>query len=96
MASADEKQRRKALKQGARQQERDHLHRSLPLSPEALRGLFDHLDASLGEGCDHTLRLSRAYLEQHGLPVDAILPWLVEHGGSCDCEVLANVEERFS
>ncbi|WP_420934853.1 DUF2695 domain-containing protein [Alteromonas sp. A081] len=26
---------------------------------------------------------------------DGILPWLSEQGGSCDCEILANVEEGW-
>jgi len=29
------------------------------------------------------------------LDEDRIIPWLEEHGGGCDCEVLANVEEEF-
>lgn len=96
MTPAEEKQRRKELKQRVLQEERDRLNNSLPLPREALQALFDHLDNSLAEGCDHTLRLTRAFLQQRSLPVDTILPWLVEHGGGCDCEVLANVEERFA
>ena len=26
---------------------------------------------------------------------DEVLEWLEDHGGSCDCEVLANIEEQF-
>jgi hypothetical protein len=95
MPPADEAQRRKALKQRALQQERERLDSSMPLPREEFRALFDHLDVSLAEGCDHTLGQTRAFLQERGLPVDAILPWLVEQGGHCDCEVFANVEERF-
>jgi hypothetical protein len=27
--------------------------------------------------------------------VATVIPWLREQGGYCDCEVLANVEERW-
>jgi hypothetical protein len=30
-----------------------------------------------------------------GLAVEKTVPWLREQGGYCDCEVLANVEDRF-
>ncbi|HVG46036.1 MAG TPA: DUF2695 domain-containing protein [Longimicrobium sp.] len=95
MPSSDEKRRRKELKRNARQQERSRLEATMPLSQAALSGLFDYLDEALAEGCDHTLRLTRAYLGARGLDEDRIIPWLEEHGGGCDCEVLANVEEEF-
>lgn len=95
MPSADEKQRRKALKQRALQEERDRFRASLPIPDTELRALLDHLDDSLAEGCDHSLRFIRAFLRERGLPEETVVPWLVEQGGGCDCEVLANVEERF-
>jgi hypothetical protein len=30
-----------------------------------------------------------------GFGVDKITGWLRDNGGNCDCEVLANVEEKF-
>ncbi len=38
--------------------------------------------------------LQRA-VEKHGLDVERIVSWLRKHGGYCDCEVLANVEDKF-
>ena len=67
----------------------------MPISKASLAGLFDHLDQELAAGCDHSLRFTRAYLLAHGLPEDDILPWLLEYGGGCDCEVLGNVEEAW-
>ena len=43
-------------------------------------------------------RLERVFqfLQANGLREATIIPWLGEHGGYCDCEVLANVEEEWS
>jgi hypothetical protein len=43
--------------------------------------------------------LKKAWREQERqklIDVTRIVPWLREHGGYCDCEVLANVEDEFS
>ena len=95
MPSPEEKQRRKELQQQVRQQEQACLEASMPLSKEHLAALFNHLDQALAEGCDHTLRITRAYLRAQRLAEERVVPWLVELGGGCDCEVLANVEEHF-
>lgn len=42
-----------------------------------------------------SLRLTTAFLESKKLDVQRVVPWLREHGGYCDCEVLANVEDGF-
>lgn len=63
-----------------------------PLPGPTLAALFDHLCAKIEEeGCDFTLRYSKAFLGEHTLDVDAVVVWLRESGGYCDCEVLANV-----
>jgi len=49
----------------------------------------------LVNGCDHTPKITTAYLAQAKLDANEILPWLEEQGGYCDCEILANVEERW-
>ena len=68
----------------------------MPISFGDLAELFNHLDEQLGEqGCGHTQKITKAFLENKKLNTDAILPWLEEYGGYCDCEVLANVEERW-
>ena len=65
----------------------------MPISQDQLAALFDHLDEALSAGCDRSLKLTRAFLTVHALDVDAIIPWLGQYGGYCDCEVLSNVEE---
>lgn len=87
--------RKDALKKAWREQENQKLLASIPMPKEGLRELFDHLDGALAEGCDHSLRLTTAFLESKKLEVQRVVPWLGEHGGHCDCEVLANVEDEF-
>jgi hypothetical protein len=68
----------------------------LPLPEEKMQALFDMLDAELPEqGCDHTLRLTHAWLDAEGLPVEPVIEWLRANGGYCDCEALANAEEAW-
>ena len=53
------------------------------------------LDAEIpSRGCDHTRRLTRAWLESRGHDVGRVFEWLDAQGGFCDCEILANVEEK--
>lgn len=94
MDKQSEAQRRKELKQRVKRQERELLESQMPLSREVLQALFDHLDTTLGQGCDQSLQLTREFLRQQCVDEQSVLPWLVEQGGGCDCEVLANVEEK--
>jgi len=70
---------------------------SLPMSRDKFKKLFDYLDTELNDkGCDDTNGLSKRFLLQFDAEnVDKILEWLANHGGYCDCEILANVEEQF-
>lgn len=68
----------------------------MPVSFKELAALFDHLDEQPGlQGCDHTPKATRTFLESQGLNAETILPWLEGYGGYCDCEILANVEESW-
>lgn len=88
-------EKRKALAEYKRKQKEAFLA-SLPMSEELFRELFDYLDEQLGEqGCLDNLRLTEAFLEEHGCDMEEVLDWLEDHGGGCDCEVLANIEEQF-
>ena len=70
---------------------------SLPMDRESFKKLFDFLDAELTDkNCDDTNSLTKKFLLQLNIQnVDKVLEWLAEHGGYCDCEILANVEEQF-
>ncbi len=67
----------------------------MPISKVEMSTLFNHLDAALIEGCDHSLRFAREFLLSKSLADTTIIAWLRDYGGYCDCEVLANVEEQW-
>ena len=87
--------RKDALKKAWREQKNQKLLASLPMTQVDLRELFDHLDRAGAPPCDHTLRDTVQFLERKKIDVQRVVPWLKEHGGHCDCEVLANVENEF-
>lgn len=87
----DKQQRRAALK-GWKHAERADLLAGMPLSPEQLHRLLGYLDANL-KACDHTAKLTAIFLHVENLDRDKVLLWLAEHGGYCDCEVLANLAD---
>ena len=92
-----DKARKKELLKDYKSKEKQNFQDSLPMDEEVFWELFDYLDEHLEEqdGCDHSLSLTRAFLETKGVDVESILEWIVDNGGGCDCEVLYNVEERF-
>ncbi|MGI4738721.1 MAG: DUF2695 domain-containing protein [Janthinobacterium lividum] len=57
--------------------------------------LFDYLDEELANNCANTLRLTKQFAKENDVQFQLLQKWLGEHGGYCDCEVLANVEEQF-
>jgi hypothetical protein len=62
----------------------------------SIQALFDMLDVTFPRlGCDHTLRLTLAWLEQQGIPAEPVISWLHNNGGHCDCEALANAEQAW-
>ena len=96
VAIKEEKKQRKALRREMAKQERAKAQASMPISKSDLKDLFDHLDQELAKGdCDESLRFTREFLNNRGLPQEGIINWLGEHGGFCDCEVLANIENEW-
>lgn len=96
MVAPEEKAKRHAIKQALRQAEHERFRSSLPLTPDLLRALFDYIDNQLGESeCDNTLKHTALFLSQRKLESVRVISWLESLGGFCDCEVLANVQERF-
>ncbi|MBN2579778.1 MAG: DUF2695 domain-containing protein [Pirellulales bacterium] len=86
---------KKAKLKAWHEQEKKKLLDSIPMSHADLRDLFALLDREDASPCDHTLRETIEFLEKRKLDVDKIVPWLQEHGGYCDCEVIYNVESEF-
>jgi hypothetical protein len=87
--------RKDALKKAWREQEQKKLADSIPIPHADLKELFDYLDRENPPPCDHTLRETIEFLQKKKLSVERVVPWLREHGGYCDCEVIYNVEEKF-
>lgn len=86
--------RRRELKEQMRLAAKQKLLDELPIKLEQVKALFDALDEQLGDaGCDHTLTRTRAFLTEIRKDDPKVYEWLKRHGGHCDCEVLANVED---
>ena len=88
--------RKEALKKAWKEQENQKLLAGMPLSKEDLKELFDYLDRPDPPPCDHTLRETISFLGKKKLDVKRVVPWLKEHGGYCDCEVIFNVDDKFA
>jgi len=87
--------RKEELKKAWKLQQRQQVAASIPMPQQDLRDLFDYLDQAELSPCDHTLRHTTEFLQRRSLAVEPVVPWLREHGGHCDCEVIANVEDKF-
>lgn len=96
MGKNESKARRKAAIREWQAKNRSAARALLPLPNEQMKALFDMLDIEFPkQGCDHSLRLTRAWLVQRNLPEAKVIAWLNDNGGFCDCEALANAEEAW-
>jgi hypothetical protein len=96
MVDREDKRSRKEALDRWKADQRAAARAKLPLPTEQMQALFDMLDVEFPrQGCDHSLRLTRAWLESKGLPVEPVEAWLRENGGHCDCEALANAEQAW-
>ena len=87
-----DKQQRKEILNRWKHAERADLLAGMPITPEQLHRLLNYLDASL-KSCDHTTKLTATFLRVLNVEEQTVLHWLGEHGGYCDCEVLANLDD---
>jgi type IV secretory pathway VirB9-like protein len=97
MPDKGEKERRKKIMEELTKNSISEFEASLPTSREIFKNLFDYLEDELTKyDCDSRLTLTRKFLSNNKIiNIDAILNWLLENGGGCDCEVLANIEDLF-
>ena len=96
MPSQEEKQRRKAIQNELMQKGNHEKLAELPMPKEKLAAFFDYLDQQLTEhDCDDTLRFTQEFAASQNLAFEPIKQWLGNYGGYCDCEALANVEEKY-
>ncbi|MFG1490844.1 DUF2695 domain-containing protein [Oceanospirillum sp. HFRX-1_2] len=79
------------MKAQFKKNEEDTLRASIPMTIEELKNLLSYLDREDAPHCDHTLRETINFLKSCNLEPATIVPWLNEHGGYCDCEVIFNV-----
>jgi hypothetical protein len=91
----DERRRRRAILHELKDKERSQFISSVPMPAAAVRELFDYLERG-DDPCDNTLNQTLGFLKERGFQAERIVPWLEEHGGFCDCEVLANVEDVWN
>lgn len=97
MSGQSEKDKRKEILRQIKAKEKENFYNSLPMDKETFQELFDYLDDNLGEGCDHKMTFTLGFLGDKGISnIDQVIEWLNDNGGYCDCEVLANVEEKFT
>ncbi len=97
MPDKSEEQRRKQIMDDLKKKADQEFESSLPMSRDNFKKLFDQLDAQLtNKNCDDTNIFTKTFLLQSNIKnVDEVLEWFADHGGHCDCEILANVEEQF-
>jgi len=96
MANRDDKRRRKEALDRWKADQRAVARAVLPLPDDQMKAMFDMLEVEFPrQGCDRTLRLSRAWLQSKGLPTEAVVAWLHDNGVYCDCEALANAEQAW-
>jgi hypothetical protein len=85
--------RKRRLLKDWKESERARARAALPLADDVLEALFDYLEQALEtQPCDHSRKLTECWLAENGHANEAVLEWLDETGGYCDCEVLANSE----
>jgi len=94
MPNKREKAHRKEILHAVREDERRKVRNSLPAAVPVLKALFSYVDLQVRSvECDHTLRHVRDFIRSQGLPEDAVVGWLKNNGGYCDCEALMNAEQ---
>ena len=86
-----DKEQKKKLKAQYKKNEHDEIRASIPLGINELKNLLSHLNRESAPECDHTLKETIEFLKSNKLNPEVVVPWLGEHGGFCDCEVIYNV-----
>jgi hypothetical protein len=97
MPSKEEKRRRRELTRAIADRERAEIEAAMPFPRPLLDALLDHLDATIFKGdnnrCDHTLKVTQAFLQESDAWSEEAREWLGNRGGYCDCEVSFNVSD---
>jgi hypothetical protein len=83
--------RKRELKAQVKVAEAQKLIESLPLDISTLKDLLSYLNKDPAPPCNHTHRETIEFLESRNIDPATVIPWLQDHGGFCDCEVIYNV-----
>lgn len=87
---------KKAMKKAFKENELKKFRDSLPMKETAFLPLFDFLDIELDQTeCAGDLSLLKKYCTMENIEFHPLKEWLKRYGGYCDCEILANVKEKF-
>ncbi len=93
MVSAEERARRRRLRDAYKHAERTARAVLMPLDRDALAALVTFVDIHVAaEGCDHTWRFTEQWATEHNMSWDRLEEGLDEFGGYCDCEVVMNCD----
>jgi hypothetical protein len=84
-------ERKRDLKAQIKKAEQQRLIESLPVDLATLKCLLSHLNKDPAPPCSHTHKETIEFLNERGIDPNLVIPWLKEHGGYCDCEVIYNV-----
>lgn len=97
MANNNEQARRKELRNEQKKIQQTIFERSLPMSREQFKKLFNYLHLiTKGKENDNTMRFTKRFLiENIGENGDAVIKWLNNNGAYSDLEILFNIEELF-
>jgi len=88
--------KKQELKKCWKKAEKDDARSMFPLPNDKLEAMFDAVEIALeNAGCDHSLRTTTEWLRSNGVDVDAVVTWLENNGGYCDCEVVANARDHW-
>lgn len=90
-----DKARKRELVKAWTKEQRSIARARLPLTNPEFGNLFEMLDQKISQlGCDHSLKMTRAWLKSRQRNLDVVFEWFDDNGGCCDCEVLFNCEDK--
>ncbi len=76
--------------------QKNTFEKSLPFPRRIFEKLMDYLDVKLGSNsCRNDYQLAKQYLSKCGIQIEDHIDFFMNHGGNCDCEILANMDELF-
>jgi len=88
--------KKQELKKRWKKAEKDAARSMFPLPNDKMEAMFDAVEITLEDaGCDHSLRMTTEWLRSNGVDVTAVVTWLKNNGGYCDCEVVANARDHW-